>query len=98
MEVIKLEQEFETQVLDINVEKIKTKLRKLGAKEDSEVFQKRWVFDINPEKAEWIRLRQSGKKSTICYKMKSGHGINETNEIEISIDNFEKAYTMLDKL
>jgi hypothetical protein len=51
-------QEFETQVLETNVEEISDKLRKAGAKEDEEVLQKRWVYYI--DETSWIRLRQVG--------------------------------------
>ena len=81
-----MKKEYETQVLDINVDQIKKKLRKLGAKETPEVLQKRWIFDIVPCTAkytgEWVRLRQSGKnKTTITYKNKSGNNPNRSNHV-----------------
>lgn len=98
-----MQQEYETQVLDIDKKEIIEKLRKLGAKEEPEVLQKRWVFDINPctdkSQGEWIRLRQAGKKKpTITYKNKSGKEINQTQEIEIEADDFDKSYQLLSKL
>lgn len=63
-----MNQEFETQVLDIDKEAIAKKLRDLGAQEEPEVLQKRWIFDIVPctveSTGEWIRLRQVGNKKT----------------------------------
>jgi adenylate cyclase class 2 len=96
--------EFETQVLDIDPEEITKKLRELGAEEKDEVFSKRWVFDIaclnstNPGTGEWIRLRQAGDKTAITYKNKKGTGIDETEEIEVAVDDFEKTATILGKL
>jgi len=91
-----MKQEFETQVLDIDSDEIKEKLRSLGAKEHSEVLQKRWVFDIGEER--WIRLRQVNDKNTITYKNKKGKGVAETEEIEIGVDDFEITAQLLSKL
>ena len=98
-----MDQEFETQVLDIDKEKIMQKLREFGAKEEPEVLQKRWVFDIKPctveSTGEWIRLRQVGtKRPTITYKNKSGRGLSETQEIEIEVDDFDNAKKLLSQL
>lgn len=98
-----MNQEFETQVLDIDKDEIVEKLRKLGAKEEPEVLQKRWVFDIVPcnvaSTGSWIRLRQAGnKKPTITYKSKSGKEIHETEELEIEVSNFNTAAQILSKL
>lgn len=96
--------EFETQVLDINVDKMVEKLRALGAEEKEEVFQKRWVFDIaclNSEKpglGEWIRVRQYGGKAEITYKNKKGTGVSDTTEIEVEISDFDKMASILEKL
>ncbi|HOX40585.1 MAG TPA: hypothetical protein PK263_00140, partial [bacterium] len=91
-----MEREFETQVPDINVKQIVARLRKLGAVEEPELLQKRWVFDIKPcndkSQGEWIRLRQAGdKKPTITYKDKTGKGLTETKELEIEVSDFDMA-------
>ncbi|MEI8143735.1 MAG: CYTH domain-containing protein [Candidatus Berkelbacteria bacterium] len=93
-------QEFETQVLDINKEAIIAKLRQLGAKEEPEVLQKRWIFDIEPCTKEstgrWVRLRQVGKKKpTITYKNRGGKNTGDTTEIEVVVDDFGKTYDLL---
>lgn len=87
-----MEQEFETQVLDIDTKTIAKKLRDLGAKETPEVLQKRWVFDLpkRGQEGHWIRIRQIGKKTTITYKIKSGIGVSDTKEIETEVSDFEK--------
>lgn len=87
-----MEQEFETQVLDVDVKKIVQKLRELGAKEIPEVLQKRWVFDLPKigDTGHWIRIRQVGDKTTITYKNKSGTGVSDTREIETEVADFEK--------
>lgn len=98
-----MNQEFETQILDINKAEIIAKLRKLGAKEEVEAKQKRWVFDLEKCTAEstgeWIRLRQVGKKKpTITYKNKSGSGLSDTQELEVEVDDFRKTALIFSKL
>jgi len=76
----------------------------LGAKEESEALQKRLVFDIKcldsiiPGTGEWIRLRQSGNKTTLTYKNRKGNGISDTQEIEIVVDDFDKTKDILSNL
>jgi len=98
-----MEKEFETQVLDINVEEIKSKLRKLGAVEEPEVLQRRWVFDMDKctvdSQGKWIRLRQSGdKKPTLTFKNKTGAGLAETTEIEVAVDDFDKMAKIISRI
>lgn len=91
-------QEFETKVLNIDVAKITKKLLGLGVKKEPEVLMKRWVFDIDPLKDEWLRLRDDGRKVTLTYKCKSGFGIDETEEIEVTVGDFQKTAQILSKL
>lgn len=96
--------EFETQVLDINVDEVLQKLRVLGATEKKEVLSRRWVYDIaclnneQPGLGEWIRLREAGGKSALTYKNKKGTGISDTTEIEVNVDDFDKAAAIFGKL
>ena len=89
--------EFETKVLDINVDEIRVKLEKL-CPEKKEYFYRRWIFDIDSELTKWIRLRTDGKKSSLTYKKKAGLGIGDTEEIEIEIEDFDKAYEIFSKI
>ena len=92
----KMAHEYETQVLEVDDEVISGKLRKLGAKEEVEVFQKRWVYYIDENS--WVRLRQVGDRTEITYKNKKGTGVSETEEIEIVVDSFEKSAELISKL
>lgn len=89
--------EFEAKVLEIDVDDIKKKLEKLCPKEH-EMFFKRWVFDIDSDKFEWIRLRSNGTKNTITYKCRHGKGISDTEELEIEVSDFDEAFAILSKL
>lgn len=92
--------EYETQILDIDPTEISEKLKKLGAKAEPEILQRRWVYDIKAKNSyRWIRLRESGKKITICLKDKTtDNSINNTREIEIEVDNFDDAHKILSAL
>lgn len=94
-----MQNEFETQVLDINKDEIIGKLRKLGAVETPEVFQRRWVYDINPNGChEWIRVRTNGKKTTLCYKKRTDNSVAGTQELEVEVDDFEKTVELISSL
>ncbi len=82
-----------------DVEEVRRKLLELGATELPERFQRRWVFDINPnDRGQWVRLRNNGEKTTICYKEKTDKSISGTKEIEIEVDDFDKTYEIFSKL
>lgn len=91
--------EFEVKILEIDVDKIISKLASLGAKKIDEKLQKRYVYNIG-EKSDnrWIRLRTDGKKTTLTIKEIQNHNIDGTKEIEISVDDFEKTNLLLEKL
>jgi adenylate cyclase class 2 len=90
--------EYETKVLDINVEEIQEKLKKLGIKKEKDIFLRRWVFDIGEKGEEWIRLRDEQDRVAITYKLKRGKGISDTEEIEVYVDDFDKTAEILSKL
>jgi len=98
-----MQKEIETQILDINVDDIRQKLIAAGAKETPEVLQKRWIFDIDkstvPSVGQWIRLRQVGNnKPTVTYKNKCGKGKDQTEELEVEVDNFDEMAEILSRL
>lgn len=92
--------EFETKVLGIDVEEIIQKLRAFGADESPEVLSKRYVFDMESDNIEWIRLRQTGNKTTLTYKYKvlGNTDIGKTVEIEVEVSDFTKTALILQKL
>jgi len=98
----KMQKEHETQVLDVDVENIKRKLRELGAEEFDEVLQKRKIFDIKCLEdegiGEWVRLRQVNDKTTLTYKHRKSTEIDGTEEIEVEVEDFDKTAALLSKL
>lgn len=91
-----MSQEFETQILEADVMEITNNLRKVGAKEEDEILQKRWVFYI--DESSWVRLRQVGKRVEVTYKKRETTGISDTEEVEIVVDSFDESYNLLTKL
>lgn len=88
--------EYEVRVLEINTDEIISKLESLGAEKIGEWHQKRFVYDFTPAREnEWIRLRTNGIESTICYKNVEKNTIDGTKELEIVVDDFNKANELL---
>lgn len=94
-----MQTEFEVKILDIDVEKIISKLSILGAKKIGEKFQKRLVYNFNPPKENsWIRLRTDGKKTTMAIKEIQNDNIDGTKELEINVGDFKRTNLFLEKL
>ncbi len=89
-----MQREYETQVLEFDEDEVIKTLRKLGAKEEPEILQKRWVLGNN-ENGNWIRLRESGGKTTLCHKKKLDKSISGTREIEVEVGDFDKMADLL---
>ncbi|MDQ3239556.1 MAG: CYTH domain-containing protein [bacterium] len=93
-------QEFETKVLDFNSDQVINKLRSLGAIEIPEFMYKRYVFNLETNDIEWIRLRQGNSEVTMTYKykVKGNVSIGKTSEIEVTVSDFDKTSQILHKL
>lgn len=60
---------------------------------------RRYVYDIDPaDQSRWIRLRDNGEKITLTIKKIENDNIDGTKEIEIKVDNFDKANLFLNEL
>ena len=91
--------EYEIRVLEINKEEIINKLEKLGAVKKGEFKQKRYVYDLVPkQEGKWIRLRTNGRITTLTYKNIISNTIDGTKEIELEVEDFEKANEFLEKI
>lgn len=91
--------EYEVRVLEINIEEIKNKLKKLNAELVEDVFQKRYVYDFNPvEPNKWIRLRTNGTKTTLTIKQVESSNIDGTKEMEIIVSDFDTTNEILKEL
>ncbi len=92
--------EFETKVLDIDVDTVVAKLKSLGATDSPEFLARRYVYDFSNEAVEWIRLRQIGNRSTLTYKYKvrGNVALGKTVEIEVEVSDFDKTAEIMSKL
>ena len=91
--------EFEERVLEIDTEKMISKLEELGAQKVGEWFQKRYVYDFNPARdSEWIRLRTNGEEATLAYKNVTKNTIDGTKELEVIVSDFEETNELLNVL
>lgn len=91
--------EFELRILEINHNEIVSKLEKLGAEFKFSSLQQRYVYDFNPKQEnKWIRLRTDGTKTTLTIKDLQRKTIDGTKELEIEVDDFNKANEILEML
>ena len=94
-----MQTEFEVKILEIDVDKIISKLESLNATKIREKNQRRYVYDLIPKKENsWIRLRTDGNKSTLTIKEIHNDNIDGTKELEVSVDNFKNTNIILERL
>ena len=93
--------EIEAKFLNIDVEKLRTKLKEIGAVlKYEERLMKRKVFDYPDERLRkegaWVRVRDEGDGLiTLSYKKLVDRTLHGTKEITVDVSNFE---TMCDFL
>lgn len=86
--------EFEVKFVNVNHDQIREKLSALGAKLVKPMTLMRRIIIEPPHLAEknaYIRIRDEGSKTTITYKQFDELSVDGAKEIEIVVDNFEKA-------
>jgi len=94
-----MKEEIEARILEVNKEILEAKLKELGATFVASFMQKRYVYDFNPiEEGKWIRLRTNGSITTLTIKEIKNDSINGTEELEITVDDFDKTNLILEKL
>lgn len=88
--------ENEIKILDINVSDVDAKLLGMGfAKKDPQNFR-RFIYEIKDSGEDaWVRLRTDGKKTTITYKSYEKNAIDGMKEVEVAVDDFDTAHTLL---
>lgn len=104
-----MNQEYEVKFLDIDVEKLETKLKEIGAEKVGEFFYRRISFDF-PDlslatKGAWVRLRDEGDRVTLTWKrrlgMKAQDGSQSDDgmeEVETIVGDFDSAADILRKI
>ncbi len=90
--------EYEAKFTNIDKVKIRTQLKKNGAKLlRSEFFQKRVAFNLPKKsvKKGYLRVRDEGGNITMSLKFVNGKKIEDQKEVLLNVDNFESAIDFL---
>lgn len=96
-----MKNEFEATYLAINKEHVRTLLKDSGFElKVPEYMMRRKTFDfsiIAPGKNKWGRVRQESDRATMTIKEIRGSGINDTFELEMTVDSFDSACEMFEQ-
>jgi len=91
--------EYEGKILNININEIRSKLKKLKAIKKNEYEFKRYVFDTIPKTDNrWVRLRSDGKQTTLTVKEIKSNSIDGTSEWEVDVSDIKTTLTILEKI
>lgn len=92
--------EIEAKFLQVDKDAMRARLRALGfLLINPEYLMRRKTFDcrlVFPGKNKWGRVRQEAGRVTMTLKEITGDGINDTYEIEVTVDDFGKACEFLE--
>ncbi len=96
-----MKKEIEATFLSINKEKMRAALNATGyVCKHPEYLMRRKTFDFStvaPGKNKWGRVRQEVDKATMTVKEVLGAGINDTFELEMTVDSFDSACEMFEQ-
>ena len=95
--------EIEVKILEIEVEDIKKRLEKIGAKVIFDGTLKNIYFDTEDNFLEKnsgvMRLRFDGEKAILTHKDKIKHGtVKVADETELIVEDFENMHKILDRI
>src|SRR5262245_1234164 len=92
--------EYEAKVLDIDPTAMaELILFKGGQIVSAPTLQRRYVYDIVPgDQSKWIRLRDTGRSTTLAVKEISHDGIDGTYEVEVTVDSIDATNELLGAL
>jgi adenylate cyclase class 2 len=89
--------EIEAKFINIDKDEVIKKLEKLGAvKAYDEKLMRRCVYNLPIKKdGAWARVRDEGDKVTMTYKRVTDKSLDGVEEVEIIVDNFDRAREFL---
>lgn len=88
--------EIEVKFLAVDPEKIRTRLKDVGAVCEMPMrLMKRAIIDFPDKRLQkkgsgHIRVRDEGNKITLAYKQHTGTGVNEAQEVETIVTDYQK--------
>jgi len=90
--------EIEVKILDVDKVAVVKRLEELGATFEKVYNQKRYTYDLpkREDEKKWIRLRNDGVKTTLCYKNIQSDKIDGTKEVEFEVASFDTANEFLE--
>jgi adenylate cyclase, class 2 len=92
--------EIEARFLEINKDDLVKKLRALGANDLGEILLREIIFYDRAlawrKDGQFIRLREAGGKVTLAYKHHKHRTVDGTTEIELTVNDAEKAEAFLE--
>lgn len=92
--------EIETKIIDFDENEVRENLKKSEAKFLGTHSFKRYIFDLTRNKGEdeFLRVRTDGKETTMTYKYRRGSTIDNTEEIEVKVGDFDTTAKILSKV
>jgi adenylate cyclase class 2 len=92
--------EIEVKFLNIDIDEMREKLRKLGGVcEQPMRLMRRHVFHlVTPSETAFVRVRDEGDKATMTFKRFEGDdGLHAAKEAEVEVSDFETAARILEE-
>ncbi|HUD06417.1 MAG TPA: CYTH domain-containing protein [Candidatus Saccharimonadales bacterium] len=98
-----MQTEIESKFLDINISKIRAKLRSLGAKlvqPETKMVCKNFDYpDMSLQKINgWVRVRDEGNKITLAYKQLNDRSLTGTKEVNVTVNDFNTTCNFLEAI
>lgn len=94
--------EIEAKFLRVRPDDVRSRLRSLGAAlVHPERLMRRVTFD-SPDRSlhtngAWLRVRDEGNRITLSYKRHAGRGIQDVEDITVTVDDFKRTITLLER-
>lgn len=99
-----MQTEIEVKFLDIHHDNLRAKLKQLGARLDQPMrLMRRAVFDwpggkLEESKDGFLRVRDEGHQITMTYKVFNERTVDGAGEVELVIDDYQKAVALLEAI
>jgi adenylate cyclase class 2 len=91
--------EYEAKALDIDPDLVVGRIKRAGGVHVADRLMRRYVYDIVPgDRSKWIRLRDTGRETTLCVKQIVSDAIDGVREVEVNVSDFEAANALLGML
>jgi adenylate cyclase, class 2 len=91
--------EYEAKVLEIDPDLVVGRIKRAGGVHVADRLMRRYVYDVVPgDRAKWIRLRDTGRETTLCVKQIVSDAIDGVREVEVNVSDFDATNALLGTL